>query len=259
MRPIKLFQIFNFFIYLFLAAPLVIVILTSFSDSSYLVFPPKGFTLKWYEYVFTDGRYLSPFVNSMFVAVVATFFSLILGTMISISLQRYDFRFKSAIQSLFLSPLIVPTLLLGIALLIFFSQIGIKNPYVRLILAHIVLTIPYIVRTVSAGLTKLAPSVEEAAYVLGASPLKTIMLVTLPLIKPALIAGAFFSFIISFDELVVALFLTGPSMSTLPILIYSDIQFNLNPSISAVSSVLIIATVVLGLISMNFFDKSDLY
>ncbi|MBD8006856.1 ABC transporter permease [Bacillus norwichensis] len=259
MRPIKVFQILNILFYIFLAAPLLIVILTSFSDSSYLVFPPKGFTLSWYEHVFTDGRYLQPFINSLIVAIVSTGFALVLGIMISLAIKRYDFKFKGLISSLFLSPLIVPTLLLGIGLLILFSNLGVTNAYVRLILAHTVLTIPYVIRAVSAGLSKLNPSVEEASRVLGASPFLTTFLVTLPLIRPALISGAFFGFIISFDELVVALFLTSSNVVTLPILIYSDIQFNLDPSISAISSVLIIGTVILGLISMKFIDKKSFF
>ncbi|MGM8213637.1 ABC transporter permease [Virgibacillus sp. W0430] len=215
--------------------------------------------MKWYEYVITDGRYFEPFINSIIVAVVATAVSLIIGTMISIAVVRYNFKLKGAMNSLFISPLIVPSLLLGIGLLMLFSQFGVTNAYVRLILAHCVLTIPYVVRSVVASLGRLNPSVEEASRVLGASPLKTVFLVTLPLIKPALIAGGFFAFIISFDELVVALFLTSSSVTTLPLLIYSDIQFNLNPSISAVSSLLIIGTVLLGLIGMKFIDKKDLY
>lgn len=259
MKPISLFRVINIFIFAFLMAPLLIVIATSFSSSSYLTFPPKGFSLKWYEYVLSDGRYLEPLMNSLLVATVATIISVIIGTMVSIAVVRYRFKSKSAVNSLFLAPLIVPSLLLGIGLLMLFSKIGITDAYVRLIAAHSVLTVPYVVRSVVASLGRINPSIEEASRILGASPVKTVFLVTLPLIKPALIAGGFFAFIISFDELVVGLFLTSASVTTLPLLIYSDIQFNLDPSISAVSSLLIIGTVLIGVIGMKFIDKKDLY
>ncbi|WP_153731544.1 ABC transporter permease [Sporosarcina obsidiansis] len=259
MKPISVFRIINLFIFAFLMAPLVIVIATSFSNTSYLTFPPKGFSFKWYEYVISDGRYLEPLLNSLLVAVIATIISLIIGTMVSIAVVRYRFKLKGMVNSLFLAPLIVPSLLLGIGLLMFFSKLGITDAYIRLIAAHCVLTIPYVVRSVVASLGKINPSIEEASRILGASPLKTVFLVTLPLIKPALIAGGFFAFIISFDELVVGLFLTSSSVTTLPLLIYSDIQFNLNPSISAISSLLIIGTIIIGVVGMKFIDKKNLY
>lgn len=259
MKPITFFRIFNIFIFSFLFLPLIIVIATSFGSSAYLKFPPDGFSLKWYEQVVTDSRYLDPFLNSIFIAIVATFISLIIGTMVSIAVVRYKFKLRESINALFISPLIVPSLLIGIGLMILFSQFGVTDAYVRLIAAHCVITVPYVIRSVVASLGRINPSIEEASRVLGATPVKTIFLVTLPLIKPALIAGGFFAFIISFDELVVALFLTSSSVTTLPLLIYSDIQFNLNPSISAISSLLIIGTVLLGIIGMKFIDKKDLY
>jgi putative spermidine/putrescine transport system permease protein len=259
LKPISIFRIINLFIFAFLMAPLLIVIVTSFSNTAYLTFPPEGFTLKWYEYVLSDGRYFEPLMNSLLVAAIATIVSLIIGTMVSIAVVRYRFKLKGAVNSLFLAPLIVPSLLLGIGLLMFFSKLGITDAYVRLTAAHCVLTVPYVVRSVVASLGRINPSIEEASKILGASPIKTIFLVTLPLIKPALIAGGFFAFIISFDELVVGLFLTSSSVTTLPLLIYSDIQFNLNPSISAISSLLILGTIIIGVIGMRFIDKKDLY
>src|SRR5690625_719547 len=220
MKPIRFFRIFNFFVYGFLFLPLIIVIGTSFGNSAYLKFPPDGFTLKWYEQVITDSRYLEPFLNSVFIALAATLISLVMGTMVSIAVVRYKFKLRESINALFISPLIVPSLLIGIGLMILFSQLGVTDAYFRLIAAHSVITVPYVVRSVVASLGRINPSVEEASRVLGATPIKTIFLVTLPLIKPALIAGGFFAFIISFDELVAALFLTSSSVTTLPLLIY---------------------------------------
>jgi putative spermidine/putrescine transport system permease protein len=136
-----------------------------------------------------------------------------------------------------------------------FSAMGLKMYFTRLVLAHIVLTIPYVVRTMLASFAGVKRLTEEAAIVLGASPFKTFFLVTLPQVKSALAASAFLSIIMSFDELVVALFLTGPGMTTLPMIIYSDTQFNLSPSLAAISSLIITATVAIGFIMVAAMQR----
>ena len=250
MKKIKIrwLTIVNALIYLFILAPLAVVIISSFHPGDVLLFPPKGFSWRWYEYVLTSGRYEEPFVSSIKIAIITTCVSLPVGTIIAYALARYDFRGKDAMQALFLSPLVVPTMLLGIGVLMMFSAMGLKMYFTRLVLAHIVLTIPYVVRTMLASFAGVKRLTEEAAIVLGASPFKTFFLVTLPQVKSALAASAFLSVIMSFDELVVALFLTGPGLTTLPMIIYSDTQFNLSPSLAAISSLTIMATVALGLI-----------
>jgi len=238
----------NTLLYIFILAPLVVVIIASFHPGEFLMFPPEGFSWRWYEHVLTSGRYAEPFRNSIAIAIVTTCISLPVGTIVAYALTRYDFRFKGAIQALFLSPLVVPTLLFGIGLLMFFSAMGVKMYFMRLVLAHIVLTVPYVVRTMIASFANMKRSIEEASIILGASPIKTFWLVTLPQVKSALAASAFISIVMSFDELVVALFLTGPGMNTLPMMIYSDIQFNLSPSLAAISSLIIVATLAIGLL-----------
>ncbi len=258
MRRFSFLPIVNTLIYLFIIAPLVVVIITSFGASNYLVFPPKGFSLEWYSYVFTSGRYAGPFWNSIFIAVVSTIFSLLIGTLISLAFKKYQFPLKGFMSSLFLSPLLVPTLLFGIGLLIFYSNLGVQAHFTRLVIAHIILTVPYVIRTMGAGFARLDRSVEEAALILGATPLETFRLVTIPLVRPALMASAFFAFIMSFDELAVALFLSGPGMTTLPMLIYSDIQFNLNPAVAAVSTIIILGTFLIGLLGIGLLRRSKI-
>ncbi|RKN62988.1 ABC transporter permease [Paenibacillus ginsengarvi] len=248
----------NLFIYLFIVAPLVVVVITSFTESAYLVFPPKGFTFHWYNEVLTGGRYAKPFWNSIWIAVTTTAVALPIGTLIALAFKKYEFRSKETMRSLFLSPLLVPTLLFGIGLLIFYSNLGVSDYFFRLVMAHIILTVPYVVRTMSAGFARLDRSVEEASLILGATPWQTLRLVTIPLVRPALMASAFFAFIMSFDELVMALFLTGPGMVTLPMLIYSDIQFNMTPAIAAASSIIILGTVLIGLIGMSMLKRNKI-
>lgn len=240
----------NLLIYLFILAPLFVVILSSFNTAEYLVFPPQGFTLDWYKDVLAKGKYTEPFWNSISLALATTIIALPIGTMIAYAISRYEFKFKNALQSLFLSPLVVPTLLLGIGLLILFSNLGVGMVFTRLLLAHVVIVIPYVVRTMIAGFSGMNKSIEQAAIILGASPFKTFLLVTVPLARPALLASAFLSLVVSFDELIIALFLTGPGFNTLPMRIYSDVQFNLSTSLAAISSLIIIGTIIIGLIAI---------
>ena len=248
-------RIVNGLIYLFILAPLAVVIVSSFHPGEYLIFPPQGFSWRWYEHVLMSGRYTEPFWNSVKIAVVTTCFSLPVGTLAAFALAKYEFRFKNAVQALFMSPLVIPTLLFGIGLLIMFSALGVKMYFTRLVLAHIVLTIPYVIRTMLASFSQINRSIEEASIVLGASPARTFWLVTLPQAKSALAASAFISLVMSFDELVVALFLTGPGLNTLPMMIYSDIQFNLSPSIAAISSLVIVATLAIGALLIIFMQQ----
>lgn len=256
-RSFPLLGIVNVLIFGFIMLPLIVVMISSFNPGEYLVFPPKGFSLVWYERVLTEGRYAGPFWNSIWIAIVTTSISLPIGTAVAYAIQRFDFRFKNTLQALFLSPLVIPTLLFGIGLLMYFSYLGVKMYFLRLVLAHIVLTIPYVVRTMLAGFTGLQRAAEEAAIILGASPLKTFFLVTLPQVTPALMASAFISLVMSFDELVMALFLSGPGMNTLPMTIYSDIQFSLSPSLAAISSIIITATLAIGLLGIAIVQRRN--
>lgn len=255
-RRFSLLYLVNTLIYIFILAPLLVILVSSFNPGEYLVFPPQGFSLIWYEKVLTGGRYGQPFWNSLWLAIATTCISVPVGTMIAYALQRFDFRFKNTLQALFLSPLVIPTLLFGIGLLIYYSYLGLNMYFLRLLLAHIVLIIPYVIRTMLAGFSRMERAVEEASIILGASPVKTFFLVTLPLAKPALMASTFLSLVLSFDELVIALFLTGPGIKTLPMTIYSDIQFNLSPSLAAISSIIIICTLLIGLLGITIIRRN---
>jgi putative spermidine/putrescine transport system permease protein len=228
----------------FLQIPVIVVVLASFSETSYLTIPPQGLTLKWFEAVLTDSTYLGAIRNSLVLAIGATTISLVLGVAASYALFRRMLPGSEALTALLMSPLIIPSVVIGVALLQYFTLVGLRGGFVALLLAHVVITVPYIVRSALASLSGIDLSVEEAARCLGADGFTTFRLVTLPLIKPGLVAGALFSFVTSMENVPVTIFLAGPRQTTLPILIFTSVEMGVDPSVAAVSTLLIIATVL---------------
>lgn len=225
---------------LFLSAPLIVTIAASFNEAAILNVPPEGFTLRWYTKILEHPEFMSGFRISLQLAVVATAISCVLGTLASLAIVRHRFPGSSVLNSIILSPLILPKVVFGIACLLFFIRIGVIGTFWGLVLAHTMLAVPYVVRTVVASLTGLDPQLEDAARNLGAGPVRTFWRITLPLMTPGLMAGGIFSFIISFDELVVTLFLAGVHQVTLPIRIFTYVQFDSDPFVAAVSTLLIL-------------------
>ena len=230
-------------VYLFLLAPLIVVIGASLTTSAFLEFPPRGVTLSWFGEVLEQEMWTTTLWVSIKLAAVAMVIAALVGIPCSVALARGSFPGRAVITAAVLSPLMVPSIVLAISLLVIYSRSGIEMPFWRLALAHGVLTAPYLIRTLTAALEQLDPALEEAARNLGATPLVAWLRVVLPTVRPALIAAMFFAFIMSFDELVVALFLSGPQLTTLPMQIYGEIQYKLSPSIAAVSTLLIVITV----------------
>lgn len=235
--------------YVFLLAPIIVIAAASVGPTQFLVFPPQGFTLRWYEEALARADYRNGFQISLIIAAIATILSTVIGALAAIAVVRYRFFARELILALFLSPLVLPSLVLAVALLLMFSAARIDPSPERLIAAHLVLCVPYVIRTLIPVLQRLDRSLEEAAQNLGAPPLATFWLVTLPVIRPGLLAGAFFAFIISFDEVVLGIFLAPARQPTLPIQIYSAVQFGLDPTVAAVSTLLIGLTLVLVVVS----------
>jgi putative spermidine/putrescine transport system permease protein len=238
----------NSAICLFLLAPIAVVIVASFSDRPYLVFPPRGFSLRWYRQFFESGEFRDALALSVQLGLLTTAISSLLGVLASLALVSLRFRGIEIVRAVFASPLMVPGIVVGIAMLIYFNRIGMGNSFASLLLAHVALTLPYVIRIVSAGLQSFDHSLEEAARGLGASRARALVDVTLPLIKGSLMAAAVFAFIISFDEVVVTLFLAGPKLMTLPVAIYTYIEYTSDPSIAAISTILVVLTVVAVLV-----------
>jgi putative spermidine/putrescine transport system permease protein len=238
----------NAVICVFLLAPIAVVIIASFSDRQYLVFPPAGFSLRWYRQFFETHEFTDALVQSLKLGLLATVISSVVGVMASLALVSLRFRGVEVVRAVFALPLMVPGIVVGIAMLIYFNRIRLANTFASLLLAHVALTLPYVIRIVSAGLQSFDGSLEEAARGLGASRVRALVDVTLPLIKGSVMAAAVFAFIISFDEVVVTLFLAGPRMTTLPVAIYTYIEYTSDPSIAAISTILVVLTVAAVLV-----------
>jgi len=236
----------NTLVALYLLLPVIVVIATSVTTTAYPVFPPRGFTLRWFETFLGTPEFVSGMRLSALLAGTATLIATCLGTAAALGLARGPRRPGSALSALFLSPIVFPAVVLGLALLIFYSRTGLAGSFLGMAAAHVVLVTPFVVRMVGASLAEFDDSVEEAARNLGAGWLRVFFQVTLPIIRPGVVAGAVFAFIISFDELVVTLFLAGPGLQTLPIRVFTFVQYSSTPVISAISTSLIAAWVVLG-------------
>ncbi len=241
------------FVLIYMLVPLAVVIGSSISSSQFLVFPPQGVSLRWYEQVLSSDKYLAAGWTSIKLAVIVTFLSLAVGTPAAIALFRFRFRGSEAIAALFLSPLVLPTLIFGIGLLMLFSIYGSGPSFWALVLGHLVITLPYVVRTVGAVLQGADRFTEEAARVMGANVWQRYRHVVLPQCKEGMAAGAFFAFNISFDDAVVALFLRAPDVETLPLRIYSELEFSPDPSIAAASTIMIGLTVLMILLIERLF------
>ncbi|MCX7326862.1 MAG: ABC transporter permease [Hyphomicrobiales bacterium] len=211
--------------YLLVLGPIVIVLITAFSPTDFFVFPPPGLSLRWFAAFFNTDSLRDAFLRSIQIALTSALLATLLGSMAALFVARRKGFLASLLQTLFLAPLIFPAIVLGLALLLFFKLIGGMPEFIGLVLAHSILGMPFVIRAVSASLLAVDPVLEEASQSLRAGPLRTFGLITLPLIWPGILSGAMFAFILSFGELNTALFLTGPGVTTLPIEIFSYLQF----------------------------------
>ena len=223
--------------------PILMVVVAAFSPSDFFQFPPPGFSVRWFVEFFGLDTMRSAFALSIELALASATVATILGTLAALFLARRRGALAGVLHSLFLAPLVFPTIILGVALLLLYKTIGMPV-LPGLLLAHCVVGMPYGFRTVLASAQALDPALEEAGQSLGAGPLRTLLLVTLPLIWPGVLAGWLFAFIVSFGELNTALFLTGPGMTTLPIEVFSYLQFEGSQIVIAAASTVQIALIV---------------
>jgi putative spermidine/putrescine transport system permease protein len=232
----------------FLFLPLFVLISVSFTKTGYLKFPPQGFTFQWYLEFVQDPTYIRSITVSLLLALSSTLMAILIGIPVSLALSRYHFRGKGTLASFFLAPLVLPQVVIGAALVQYLSLVGLARSFVGLFLAHVVIVIPYIIRTVSANLVGFNRSLEEAAQDLGADGFQTFFLVTLPLIKPGVIAGALFAFVMSWINVEVSMFLTTGSLIPIPIKIFNYIQYNVDALIAAVSATTVYIALAITLI-----------
>jgi putative spermidine/putrescine transport system permease protein len=232
----------------FLNLPIVIVIAISFSDAQYLAFPPPGLSLRWYEKFFATDRWIDAAFVSFQVAVATIVIAVPLGVAAAFGLVRGRLPGRRLIDALIGAPLIVPTVVAAVAFYFFFARIGLVGTIWAVILAHVALTVPLITVTVGAALAGFDQDLERAAQILGASRWRAFWHVTRPIIQPSIASGALFAFLMSFDELVVALFVAGVDSQTLPIRMWGSLRDEIDPTIAAISTLLILlsALVIFG-------------
>ena len=230
----------------FLLVPIIVSIAMSFDARSFLgPFPPRELSLRWYESFFTDTYYLRGLRTSVILAVLTAVISTTIGVTVALVLDRHEFRGKDALASAFLSPLVVPTVVIGFALLIFFSVVGVFDGFARLLGGHIIITIPYTIRTTLASLVGIRPSMVEAALSLGATERQAFWDITFPLARTGIIAGAVFAFAFSMDDVAVSLFLADPHSYTLPVALMSMMRAHFDLTIAAAAVMLVVFTLVL--------------
>jgi putative spermidine/putrescine transport system permease protein len=231
-----------------LLAPTVVVIVVSFTDGYSLKFPPPGYSLRWYEALPDAWQLQFAAWNSLKVATATTLIAVVLGVGAALAIARSDKAMARVLDSLFMSPLVLPALAFGLASLIYFSRIGLDLSLGTLIAGHTVVGVPYVIRTTVAALSQLPPALLECSASLGAGRAYTFRRVTLPLIAPGIAAGAFITFMSSFDNVPVSLFLRDASTDMLPIRMWQDLEGRLDVSIAALSGVIIAVTLVLMIV-----------
>ncbi len=244
-----LLKIWVVFVYTFLFLPILTVIFMSFFTSKYSTFPLGQLTLKWYKLAAADQNILTAVKYSLFISLGATASATAIGVLAAIGFVRNKFRAKEILNAFFLSPMIIPEIIIGIALLSFASILKIQGGILLIICGHILICLPFVLTVVSARLHGFDRSLEEAAMDLGANEMVTFRRITLPLIMPGIIAGALLAFTVSFDNFLITYMLSGPGMTTIPVQIYSMVRFEITPKIHAFSTVIMLFSMTLIIIN----------
>lgn len=239
-------------------APLILVVWLSFFDNEILALPPQGYSLRWYRAIANQPQFISGLTLSIVVALWATAMALAVSIPAALGLTRARFRGREAFLQLLMSPLIVPAIVIGSGLYMGFVEIEVQTgapltgSTVGFAMGHMLLVIPWCLRLVAANLVGVNPSVEEAALSLGATPFETVRMVTLPLIWPGIVAAGLFAFVVSFGNVELSLFLVAPGQTTLPIAILQYLQWKIDPTVAAMSTLQIVVVTAALLITDRF-------
>lgn len=236
--------------FMFLLGPILIVVISSFTSASYLTFPPQEFSIRWYHEVFSLSWFSSSIITSFTIAIVSTVISAVIGILVARALARGTFRAKGFVELVVLTPLLLPVIVLGFALfniLVHFALEG--NNFINLIGGHILITVPFVVRSVWSAMAGTDISLEEASLGLGATPFATFMNIVLPMARPGIISGGILAFTYSFNDVSLSIFLTGPSATTLPVQMMSHIEYSADPTPAAISTIMLAITLVIFVIT----------
>ena len=236
--------------------PIVMVVVFSFNDSK-LPVSWKGFTWKWYEELLNDAALQEALVNSLVLGVLSCAAAAVIGTLGAIGMTRVEYKSKGMMEYLSTIPIMVPEIILGMVFMAFFSLLNLPFGMVTLVIAHTAFCIPYVFMMVKARLVGIERSLEEAARDLGASPARTFWDITLPLIMPAVASGCLLSFAMSFDDVVISIFVNGPRVSTLSIKVYTQLKTGVTPEINALCTIILIVVILVMLISSLLKSKTS--
>ncbi len=234
---------------LFLAAPLFVVVPAAFNNSSLLQFPPRAWSLRWFHEYLDSASWIDATKTSVKAALIVSLASTVLGLTAALSLDRYAVPGRNVLRALIMAPLLVPVVVTAVGLYYVFLRVGLNGSFWALVIGHTVVTFPYATVVIGASLAEVDIRLEDAAVGLGAIRARAFLEVTLPLIRPGLVVAALFGFLISFDEVVIAIFVTSAETMTLPRRIWDGIRFELNPTIAAVSTILIAVSALVMLLS----------
>ncbi|AZO44438.1 ABC transporter permease [Mesorhizobium sp. M7D.F.Ca.US.005.01.1.1] len=233
----------------FLLLPVVFIVLLSFGSSRWLAFPPPGWTLKWYQELFADPAWLDAALTSARIATMTAILSVVIGLLASFALVRGQFAGREILRGLLLTPMVLPVVVFAIAIYAFFLRLGLGGTTIGFVIAHTVLALPFAIIPIATALEGFDKSIEDAAIVCGASPLEARLRITLPSIRIGIFSAAIFSFLASWDEVVVAIFMASPSLQTLPVKIWGSLRSDLSPVIAAASSLLVGLTLALMVVT----------
>jgi spermidine/putrescine transport system permease protein len=243
-RRKKYFPLYLGLVFLLMYVPIGVVILYSFNESK-LSSVWGGFSLKWYGELFRDSSYLDALINSLVLAVSSSLAAAVIGTLGAYGMTKVKLRSKGAAEYLSTIPIMIPEIILGMIFMVFFSLIGLPFGMTTLIIAHTAFCIPYVYMQVKARLVGMDKSLEEAALDLGASRARVFFDVILPLVAPAVASGVLLSFAMSFDDVIISVFVTGVNVNTLPIKIYTQLKTGVTPEVNALSTLMFLATLLL--------------
>ncbi len=236
----------------FILLPVVVVTLASFNDKALLTFPPTSWSWRWFERVFTYADFRDGFHASMIVMGWASILALVIGTGLAVAVKRMEFPGKNILQAILLSPLVIPHFTVGLGLLILVAQFDIQRGYGIVILCHVILVLPFVLRSVYVSMENLDERLEQSAASLGASPVRVLFTITVPLLAPGLFGGWLFAAIMSFSEFTASLFVTTQSTQTLPVAMYNYVREFADPTLAALSVVYIALTAALLIFANRF-------
>ena len=233
--------------------PIAMVVIFSFNDSK-LTVGWKGFTLKWYESLFNNGALMEALRNSIVLGLISCAAAAVIGTLGAIGMARVNYKSKGMMEYLSTIPIMVPEIILGMVFMAFFALLGLPFGMTTLVIAHTTFCIPYVFMMVKARLVGIDKSLEEAARDLGASPSRIFFDITMPLIMPAVASGCLLAFAMSFDDVVISIFVNGPKLSTLPIKVYTQLKTGVTPEINALCTIILVVVILILLLS-SLFEK----